>query len=62
MECAIKIQSDLLRDPKIPLRIGIHSGDIVYDDEGVYGDAVNVASRIECAQALIQGTEAHCAV
>jgi len=47
VECAIKIQSDLQRDPKIPLRIGIHSGDIVYDDEGVYGNAVNVASRIE---------------
>lgn len=44
---AIKIQQTLQRDPKIPLRIGIHSGDIVYDDEGVYGDSVNVASRIE---------------
>jgi TolB-like protein/Tfp pilus assembly protein PilF len=45
--CGAKIQKELQRDPKVPLRIGIHAGDIVYDDEGVYGDGVNVASRIE---------------
>ena len=47
VDCAIQIQRELQREPKIPLRIGIHTGDIVYDDEGVYGDGVNVASRIE---------------
>jgi TolB-like protein len=47
VECAIQIQTELTKEPKIPLRIGIHTGDIVYDDEGVYGDGVNVASRIE---------------
>jgi TolB-like protein/Tfp pilus assembly protein PilF len=47
VDCAIQIQKELQRDPKIPSRIGIHTGDIVYDDEGVYGDGVNVASRIE---------------
>jgi adenylate cyclase len=47
VDCAIHIQQELQRDPIIPLRIGIHSGDIVYDDEGIYGDCVNVASRIE---------------
>jgi TolB-like protein/Tfp pilus assembly protein PilF len=47
VDCAIQVQSELQREPKIPLRIGIHTGDIVYDDEGVYGDGVNVASRIE---------------
>ena len=47
VDCAIQIQTELLKEPKIPLRIGIHTGDIVYDDEGVYGDGVNVASRIE---------------
>jgi adenylate cyclase len=44
---AEKIQQELNQDPSIPLRIGIHSGDIVHDDEGVYGDGVNVAARIE---------------
>ena len=47
VRCAIKIQTELQKDPPIPLRVGIHAGDIVYDNEGVYGDAVNVASRIE---------------
>ena len=47
VECAIEIQNQLQIEPKIPLRIGIHTGDIVYDDEGIYGDGVNIASRIE---------------
>ncbi|MGW8317089.1 MAG: adenylate/guanylate cyclase domain-containing protein, partial [Bacteroidales bacterium] len=47
IECAIQIQSKLREEPKVPLRIGMHTGDIVYDDEGIYGDGVNVASRIE---------------
>jgi adenylate cyclase len=46
-ECALEIQTELLKEPKIPLRIGMHIGDIVYNDEGIYGDGVNVASRIE---------------
>ena len=45
--CAAKIQQELQSGPKVPLRIGIHAGDVVYDDEGVYGDGVNIASRIE---------------
>jgi len=45
--CAIEVQRQLQTNPKVPLRIGIHSGDVVYDDDGIYGDSVNVASRIE---------------
>ena len=51
VKCAIKIQrklnKKLNKKLNIPLRIGLHLGDIVYDDEGAYGDAVNVAARIE---------------
>ena len=45
--CAIEIQLELKNEPVVPLRIGIHAGDIVYDDDGIYGDSVNLASRIE---------------
>jgi len=47
VECATEIQQELQKEPKIPLRIGLHIGDIVYTDDGIYGDAVNIASRIE---------------
>ena len=45
--CAVEIQKELSISPKVPLRMGIHSGDIVYDGDGAYGDGVNIASRIE---------------
>ena len=45
--CAVKIQLASLQDLKVPLRIGIHLGDVVIDEEGAFGDGVNVASRIE---------------
>jgi TolB-like protein/Tfp pilus assembly protein PilF len=44
---ALAIQQTALRDPTIPLRTGIHVGDVVHDESGVYGDGVNIASRIE---------------
>lgn len=47
VKCAADIQKELRKEPKVPLRIGLHSGDIVYDAQGVYGDCVNLASRIE---------------
>lgn len=48
VECAVAIQ-DALRLAELPVevRIGIHSGDVVHDENGVFGDGVNVASRIE---------------
>ena len=47
VNCAVEIQRELQKEPKVPLRVGIHIGDIVWEDEGVYGDGVNIAARIE---------------
>ena len=47
VRCGMEIQIELQKEPKVKLRIGIHSGDVVYDSEGIYGDCVNLASRIE---------------
>lgn len=47
VSCAVKVQSKLQCEPVVPLRVGIHIGDVVYDDREIYGDGVNVASRIE---------------
>jgi TolB-like protein/tetratricopeptide (TPR) repeat protein len=45
--CALKTQRSMTTEPQVPLRIGLHVGDIVRDHEGVYGDGVNLAARIQ---------------
>ncbi len=47
VDCAISIQQQLQSEPKVDLRIGIHTGDVVMEEESIYGDGVNLASRIE---------------
>lgn len=47
VECAIAIQLDLQKGKPLPLRMGLHMGDIVFDGTEIYGDGVNLASRIE---------------
>ena len=47
VQCSITIQQQLREEPAVDLRIGIHTGDITIEDEAVYGDGVNLASRIE---------------
>jgi class 3 adenylate cyclase len=44
---ALAIQEILQSDPPLPVRIGIDEGEVGYDDQGVYGHCVNVASRVE---------------
>ncbi len=45
-KCATVIQHEL-RESKVLLRIGIHTGDVMYSSTEVIGDGVNVASRVE---------------
>ncbi|MBK8983587.1 MAG: tetratricopeptide repeat protein [Ignavibacteria bacterium] len=47
VNCAVKIQQTLQQEPKVDVRIGIHTGDISIEDESIFGDGVNLASRIE---------------
>ena len=47
VHCGIAMQRAFQEDPGIPVRIGIHSGDLVISDEDIIGDCVNVASRVE---------------
>jgi len=47
VECAIAIQRALKKGEPVPLRIGLHMGDIVFDGTDIYGDGVNLASRVE---------------
>ena len=41
VSCAKALQQEMLLEPKVPLRIGLHLGDVIY------GNAINLASRIE---------------
>jgi adenylate cyclase len=47
VRCAIDIQQQLQQDPKVELRMGIHTGDVIIEEEAIYGDGVNLSSRIE---------------
>src|SRR5213592_1018657 len=53
-QCSLEIQRNLAKrnhdvssDHRIELRIGIHVGDVVHREGDVYGDGVNIASRIQ---------------
>ena len=45
--CARALQEAFRSDPRVPVRMGMHLGDVVFREGNVFGDAVNIASRIE---------------
>ena len=47
LNCSIEIQAQLRKEPVVPLRIGLHIGEVFFEDGKVMGDGVNVASRIQ---------------
>ena len=47
VKCSIKIQEETKRVDNLDLRIGIHQGEILLEENDVIGDDVNVAARIE---------------
>src|SRR5215475_1890755 len=54
VRCAVEIQRSLAeqntavpQDQRIEFRIGVHVGDIIFDDDDIFGDGVNIAARLE---------------
>ena len=47
VQCAIDIQRKVREELKGQLRIGIHLGDVTFERGDVFGDGVNIASRIQ---------------
>ena len=45
--CSLEIQRTLAQNPDLTLRIGIHIGDVIKKGDDVFGDGVNIASRLE---------------
>jgi TolB-like protein len=52
--CALEIQRGMAKqnsntppDQRFEFRIGIHLGDIIIDDDDIFGDGVNIAARLE---------------
>ena len=54
VRCAVEVQKGMADrnagvppDSRIEFRIGINLGDIILDDDDIYGDGVNIAARLE---------------
>lgn len=47
VHAAIKIQNDCNAQKEFQLRIGVHLGEVVFENDDVFGDGVNIASRIQ---------------
>ena len=54
VRCAVEVQRGMAeqnaavpQDDRIEFRIGIHVGDIIIDDNDIFGDGVNIAARLE---------------
>lgn len=52
--CAVAIQrtmagrnAEVPVDQRLEFRVGVHEGDVVVDDQDIFGDGVNVAARLE---------------
>jgi len=60
VKAAVQVQQELQKEPKVPLRIGIHVGELFFEENKVMGDSVNVASRIQslaCGNSILFSKE-----
>ncbi len=47
VSCAVAAQQAFRMPLEVPVRVGVHVGNVIVEPTGVIGDAVNIASRIE---------------
>jgi len=47
IKAAIAVQLKMQMEPVVPLRVGVHQADVIFDGSDVFGDGVNIASRLE---------------
>jgi adenylate cyclase len=47
VRAALGLQLKMQNHPVVPLRIGMHTGDVMVAENTIYGDGVNIASRLE---------------
>jgi adenylate cyclase len=54
MRFAVRLQEELARsappavdDDRLVLRVGVHQGDVIVEDDDIFGDGVNVAARLQ---------------
>ncbi len=47
VNCAVELQRAYHNTYQLPMRIGLHLGDVVLENETIYGNGVNIAARLE---------------
>ncbi len=47
VRCSIALQEAFMADPSVPVRMGAHQGEVILEDENIYGSSVNLAARVE---------------
>ncbi len=47
VQCAIEMQNAFREKPNVPVKIGIHLGDIIFTEEEAIGDGIIIARKIE---------------
>ncbi len=47
VRCALDLQSQVPAHCSLKLRAGVHLGDVVFDEDDIFGDGINIASRLQ---------------
>jgi adenylate cyclase len=63
VHCALDLQQQLVNHPLIRIRIGVHIGNVTFQEDDIYGDGINIAARLESlaepGQVLVSDTVFH---